>query len=698
MGSEFDETDSPFEAKIDQLLSSALSDQAREQRVLLDTVNGAREALDKAEEQLKALRQLIDNRDQAVVDLLEARLSGLSTEESLERVMSRVDDLAGRPTAEDSIRPLLEGLDRLATRLSSIEELSNERSSLEAASIVARIDVIQAQIAQRFSMVEESVAGDVDTAQDAVTEHFSTELRNLDSRAVDRHSEITQEITQRGVETQEFMTVSITDIRAGVESVLAEILSQSERQAGGLVEIREDLLDTRRDLATTSEGQLRATAEQVSSLRLAVAEAQERLAEAIDTGSAADAERATSERADLRDRLADAYQGLNESISAEMLSHKNLLADLRESLVGLTEASSARTFDRLQQLSGQLDEAQTSLLAVPAGLADLAEIVHRAADDLAPRLGAHLEQERARNEQHAADLLHQIAGLKGAIFETVESLPERIDSHLDEGRTKDEMRNEAIVAQLYQVTSMISETVAELPPKIDSHLDEGRIRDEVRNQAILAQLHEVTTVIRETVADLPPRIDSHLDEGRTKDEMRNQAILAQLDQVTTVIRETVADLPPRIDSHLEEGRSKDEVRNQAILAQLDHVTGLISETVTELPLRIDSHLDEGRTKDEMRNQAILAQLDHVTNVIRETVAELPPKIDSHLDEGRTKDEMRNQAILAQLDQVTNVIRETVADLPPMVGAHLEEGRARDEVRNQLVTGYVEEMSNIVQAA
>ncbi len=56
--------------RIDALLSSALADQARERRTLVETVFGAKMALAKAEEELAGLRELINKRDDSLLEAI----------------------------------------------------------------------------------------------------------------------------------------------------------------------------------------------------------------------------------------------------------------------------------------------------------------------------------------------------------------------------------------------------------------------------------------------------------------------------------------------------------------------------------------------------------------------------------------------------------------------------------------------------
>ena len=112
-GSSTVEFDELFPPRIDQLVESALQDQAREQQMLMETVQGA-------QREMKLLRELIERRDQAVVDLLEARLSGLASESNVERISELVGELREQPDTSKTLAPVLEEFGDLSMRLETL--------------------------------------------------------------------------------------------------------------------------------------------------------------------------------------------------------------------------------------------------------------------------------------------------------------------------------------------------------------------------------------------------------------------------------------------------------------------------------------------------------------------------------------------------------------------------------------------------
>lgn len=63
--------------RIDELLTSALEDQAREQQLMIETVQAARSSLGAAQQEIAALRTSLEGRDKEVIGYLESHLQGL---------------------------------------------------------------------------------------------------------------------------------------------------------------------------------------------------------------------------------------------------------------------------------------------------------------------------------------------------------------------------------------------------------------------------------------------------------------------------------------------------------------------------------------------------------------------------------------------------------------------------------------------
>lgn len=219
-----------FEARIDNLLSSALQDQAREQRMLFEIVQGARAALAKAEEELGALRILIERRDQSVVDLLEARLSGIGTEQSLDRIARLIEEVAAAAPADQALAPLTAKLDRLTSRLDEIESeiknlsLTKPLEELQSA-FQQNAEAASARLNDRMQKIETqlfTLEGAVNEIPSSLSDQMTSDLASRQAAAASTSRQITQ------------LAESLTDITAAVETQMTAYLESEQRARAAL--------------------------------------------------------------------------------------------------------------------------------------------------------------------------------------------------------------------------------------------------------------------------------------------------------------------------------------------------------------------------------------------------------------------------------------------------------------------------------
>lgn len=130
-------SESEYSERIDALLSSALAEQSREKRFLIETVYGAKSALVKAQEELKGMREMVAKRDQALIDLIESRLEGIQGQHMATRI-DAIERAIGDP--QQSVYELLEsrlaalGTQQIKERIDGIEE-----AVLKVASVVSEL-------------------------------------------------------------------------------------------------------------------------------------------------------------------------------------------------------------------------------------------------------------------------------------------------------------------------------------------------------------------------------------------------------------------------------------------------------------------------------------------------------------------------------------------------------------------------------
>ncbi|HEX2178023.1 MAG TPA: hypothetical protein VHL54_00675 [Actinomycetota bacterium] len=177
--------------RIDALLSSALADQARERRMLVETVFGAKAALVKAEEELAGIRELINRKDEDLTKRDDALLAAIAknNESVVEAVTDRVlAALQAQPPPKVQpprdagltlrIEAIEEAILQLAQRIAELGELPGqlrrdlevsavaigERIGEESASLLADIREDQVEVVQTLASLSESATGEVKQA------------------------------------------------------------------------------------------------------------------------------------------------------------------------------------------------------------------------------------------------------------------------------------------------------------------------------------------------------------------------------------------------------------------------------------------------------------------------------------------------------------------------------------------------------
>lgn len=170
--------------RIDALLSSALADQARERRMLVETVFGAKAALVKAEEELSGIRELINRKDEALLEAVaknnEAVVEAV-TQKLLAAIQSQPQPRIQPPRDAGlilRIEAIEEAIIQLAQRIAELGELPaqlrrdlevsavaiGERIGEESASLLADLREDQVEVVQTLAALSESTSADLQKA------------------------------------------------------------------------------------------------------------------------------------------------------------------------------------------------------------------------------------------------------------------------------------------------------------------------------------------------------------------------------------------------------------------------------------------------------------------------------------------------------------------------------------------------------
>ena len=243
--------------RIDALLSTALADQARERRTLVETVFGAKSALVKAEEELAGIRELIDKRDEALLEaisknnqtIVEAISSNLL--EAVGAIAQNVEKSvkAAQPKIQPArdagltlrIEAIEEAILQLAQRIADLGELPGQlRRDLEVSAVA---------IGERVGEESASLLADLREDQVEVVQTLvsmsEAELKELKQAINSARQEITERTTSTARDTIEESRTTVEQMVEYLTGYLQERDEQLYRARDKrLVELFQQLSDT----------------------------------------------------------------------------------------------------------------------------------------------------------------------------------------------------------------------------------------------------------------------------------------------------------------------------------------------------------------------------------------------------------------------------------------------------------------------
>jgi uncharacterized protein YoxC len=245
--------------RIDSLLSSALAEQSREKRLLLETVYGAKSALVRAEQELIAIRELMEGRDQALLELLSSKLQNLqvgnvgnSIREAMEgRDNALVDLLTLRLEAvqagkvEGAIKEAMQArdealLDLLVQKLESVQ--TGRVASAIREAVQARDEALLELLVQKLESVqtgrvETAIKEAMHTRDHALLDRLASKLESLKTEGA-----IGEAIEARDQALLEAMQASGMDpvIRELMQSRDETLLNQIDERLQSVQAVRVD--------------------------------------------------------------------------------------------------------------------------------------------------------------------------------------------------------------------------------------------------------------------------------------------------------------------------------------------------------------------------------------------------------------------------------------------------------------------------
>ncbi|MFN2610476.1 MAG: hypothetical protein ABR507_06350 [Actinomycetota bacterium] len=478
MATEFDEpafaTDEEFQARLDDLLSSALEDQAKEQRFLLDMVQGARSSLSKAEEQMTTLRKMVEARDLAVVDLLEAKLSGLGSQESIDAVSERIEQLAESPGLADLIEPLGGRFEQIAAKVDAVvtalKPLDPWKPALEiqknlSERLDSRLEPIDAALSELSQLIGAAQAPLIQAIEDSTRASGDLSISNMleMSRTIDG-------FTSAIKRTVEALSASVLDARQETASELATLssklndrLTQTEEAVAGDVDLVEDALSTL--ITTTAEGSsqailgaigvaasastdsiteavARGTEEQMSAtgsaVRAALADLRELIRTHRELADASDQETAAliigtiedSNRAQL-DSIDILKHQLDESFAQLRTGNQDAEAKVLTSINEMLQATSARLFDRMQTIRTEVEQMGTSVEALPSKIGSVVDEAAKAVLPFTEEMRVLSERVRQSNRR-ITESNTRVEAMNDSIVVYLAERDERLEKARDE--------------------------------------------------------------------------------------------------------------------------------------------------------------------------------------------------------------------------------------------------------------------------
>ncbi len=244
--------------RIDALLSTALADQARERRMLVETVFGAKSALVKAEEEISGLRDLINKRDDAILEAVAKNNEALlqSVSDRLEAVIKAQSRPRVQPARDAGLTLRIEAIEdailQLAQRIAEVSRLPGQvRSELDELGAQLRRDLEVSAVAIGDRIGEESASLLADLREDQVevvqtlADMSQTTVRDLKEALSRSQLELMERVSATGRDTIEADRSTVEQMVEHLTGYLHERDEQLYRARDQrLIELFQQLSDT----------------------------------------------------------------------------------------------------------------------------------------------------------------------------------------------------------------------------------------------------------------------------------------------------------------------------------------------------------------------------------------------------------------------------------------------------------------------
>jgi ABC-type transporter Mla subunit MlaD len=470
MATDFErDLDQGFSRRIDQLLSSALEEQSKEQQLMIDTVQAARSSLTAAQEDIAALRRLVEGGDAEIAGLLERRLD--SVEEKMTTTRDRVEESLGEMNRV--VEQFSGWLGDVVGSLNEAVAASSRHTGAEVGRLIERLNETEASLAEAIGASSESTAGDAKRLLDRLGQETTQHLRRLLERLGGTEENLAEAITATNHQLDADLGRLAERMGEG-EKLIAEVVETgTARNFDRIQKAREEIGALRGHLETFQasldsvgdvvDERMAEHREEEQKARAAISRQVKKLTEAIgelpsafDEGLRAEREATAEARAALTrqvDRIGEAASEVAEGLSEVVREPLVEIADAVAPLTGQAE----KTDHRIRQVNRRLTEANSRIEALHEGL--VAYLAQR--DD-------RLEGLR---EELFADLIRELSGgmsrrdrkrLSGALEDAEQRRRDRADAERYR-RLVAERRAEKVAADLEKARHEMEDAATDAP-------------------------------------------------------------------------------------------------------------------------------------------------------------------------------------------------------------------------------------------
>jgi ABC-type transporter Mla subunit MlaD len=468
-----------FVPRIDRLVESALQVQAQEQKMLLDTVQTA-------QKELKSLRELLERRDHAVIDALEARLSGVAAEGSIEKLGTLVEGLGDGPDPEAILAPVGAYLEGIRTTL---EGMGERLGALERA--LGRLDPwkpaleVQRALSERLAELSGSVKEQIQTETASTAHRIEAAKTLLATDSDEKSAFLVEQVRASTRTTSQELQAKFDEVAAVVDGASGDAKSHLDSKAAALT-------DRLRGLREGIEGAARERRE-----------LSERIASHIEQSSAATAAQIAASSDSLKEVIVEGQRASEEV--------RDALRGVKSDVKQAVDTGQARSFDRLIKVQDELEQLK----------GETAEVWRKVEESVSEGLKA--------DQARASALSRQMNELRREVSEDLGSLISRVSEHTEQMNRDLFQHMEGFHRALIDRSETAVASVAEAVTPFGSQLKRLSARVKDSNQRITESSTRVESLY-ESLLDYLSRRDEILEHAR------DQAFLDVIEKVTENLR------------------------------------------------------------------------------------------------------------------------------------------------------------------